>query len=125
MLGPRKSVARSDKRIARTDAARAVRDARELRRQISRDLFKPARVTSTHISQNLRQIDKQLSALDRVGEAIRDNRTQYSTLRAEKARLKEQKRAMKMAKKARKLGASPKEVSRSARIFGFLARRKS
>ena len=124
MFGPRRSVARSDKRVAKADATKVVRDSKELRRQISRDLFNPAKATSSQITRSLHEVDRQLSALDRLRSAVSANRTQYSTLRAEKARLKEQKRALRMAKKAQKLGANPKEVARSAGILGLLARRK-
>jgi hypothetical protein len=114
----------ADKRIASKDTRQIMSESKELRRQISKDLFSPGRVTARQISANLGRIDKQLEQLERLRGAVGANHDQHAKISAEKAHLKEQGRALKLAKKAERLGASPKDVAKSGGILSLLARRK-
>ena len=114
----------ADKRIASKDTRQIMSESKELRRQISKDMFQPGRVTARQISANLGRIDKQLEQLERLRGAVGANHDHYAKISAEKAHLKEQGRALKLAKKAERLGASPKDVAKSGGILSLLARRK-
>lgn len=122
--GSRNKVGRADRRIAEKDTRQIMSESKELRRQISKDMFQPGRLTARQISANLGRIDKQLTALERLRGAVSSNHDKYAEISAEKARLREQNRALKLAKKAERLGASPKDVAKSGGILALLARRK-
>jgi hypothetical protein len=122
--GSRNKVRSADKRTAERDTRQIMTESKELRRQISRDMFQPGRVTARQISANLGRIDRQLTALEKLRGAVTSNHDKYAEISAEKARLKEQGRALKLAKKAERLGASPKDVAKSGGILSLLARRK-
>lgn len=120
LFGARAKLRKREKRTALQDARAVSKESGELRRQISRDLLNPARVTARQISANLGHVDRQLTVLERLRGQVRENRTQYGVLTAEKARLKEHKKALKTAAKLQRLGSSGKAVSGNSRIRDFL-----
>ncbi len=98
------------KRTANKDASKIVKESRELKSQVRRDMFNPARMTSRHIDENLKNLDRQLESLERIRTSKSQTSQMKKEIRLHKEEMRAQRKLLKQAKKEKKQGATRKEI---------------